>query len=279
MREWDYNDFTIAAYRLTGVDLAAYNERQMKRRIDSFLMRNQCRNYCEYYMMISSDPEQRKRFTDFLTINVTEFFRNPLQWETLGAEILPALLKLPGSMKIWSSACSTGEEPYSVALLMNESLHSCAFPFRVMPVLATDIDDQAIAKAKQGDYLPDSLKNLPEGYCEKYFDFQNGRFHMKDRLKSFVRFQKLNLLKDLYPRECHLILCRNVMIYFTQAAKDRMYRQFYDALLPGGVLFLGSTEQILNPERYGLTLLRPFFYRKGIGETACPAEQLENSQR
>ena len=271
MRDWEYADFTAAVHQLTGIDLTAYNERQMKRRIDSFILRNRCQNYSDYYRAISSDRGSLKKFANFITINVTEFFRNPPQWEKLRSDILPGLMKLRGPMKIWSSACSTGEEPYSLVLLLNQFMD-----LNAIHLLATDIDEGAIAKARQGVYLRDSLKNLPEGYTEKYFDCRKDQYQIKDKVKACVEFRKLNLLKDSYPKGCHLILCRNVMIYFTQEAKDRMYQRFHDALLPGGILFLGNTEQILNPVKYGLVSLRSFFYSKTIEKSTSLTERVGN---
>ncbi len=257
MRYWEYKDFTTAVLKLTGIDLASYNERQMKRRIDSFIARNKCQNYNDFYQLIVTNKEIYDRFINFITINVTEFFRNPAQWEKLKVEILPKLMELKQPLKVWSSACSTGEEPYSLVMLLNQfmSLDS-------IKVLATDIDDGAIAKARQGVYTRNDLKNVPDEYIHRYFDSKEDMYYIKEKVKACVEFRKLNLLVDPYPKRCHFILCRNVMIYFTMDVKEQMYRWFYDALVPGGVLFLGNTEQIINPGRYGFTSLKSFFYSK-----------------
>lgn len=257
MAHWQYKDFTDAVYKLTNINLEAYNERQMKRRIDSFIQRSQCRDYYDYYAAISSDREMLNKFINFITINVTEFFRNPPQWEKLRREIIPKLQELRQPVKIWSSACSTGEEPYSVIMLLNEFTG-----LSTVKILATDIDEGALEKARTGIYAENSLKSLPNGYLEKYFDREGDKYRIKDIVKKRVEFKRLDLLADPYPKECHLILCRNVMIYFTQDAKERMYRQFYNALLPGGFLFLGNTEQIINPERYGFVSMKSFFYTR-----------------
>ena len=257
MKHWKYEEFTDAAGRLIKIDLSAYSERQMKRRIDSFLLRNKHQNYNGFYKAMIGDVELRNKFISFLTINVTEFFRNPLQWEKMKSEIIPKLLELPQPLKVWSSACSTGEEPYSIAMLLNQFVD-----MRRIKILATDIDEEVITKAENGVYDEKTIKNLSKTEIERFFRVENEKYIVKDELKACVQFKKLNLLVDPYPKGCHLILCRNVMIYFTQDTKERMYKRFYDSLLPGGVLFLGNTEQIINPSRYGLESMKSFFYKK-----------------
>ncbi len=257
MSNWEYKNFTDAILQLTSIDLASYNERQMKRRINSFMSRNKYQNYHDFYQAVVIDKEIRNKFINFITINVTEFFRNPAQWDKLKIDIIPKWTELRQPMKIWSSACSTGEEPYSLVMLLNQFMDLDS-----IKVLATDIDDGAIAKAQQGVYTSKNLKNIPDEYIFKYFDYKDDEYYIKDRVKKCVEFKKLNLLADPYPQRCNLILCRNVMIYFTMDVKEQMYKRFYDSLLPGGVLFLGNTEQIISPGQYGLTSLKSFFYSK-----------------
>ena len=257
MRYWNYEEFTEKVRRLITIDLSAYNERQMKRRIDAFLVRNKQENYNSFYKAMTKDVELKEKFINFLTINVTEFFRNPPQWQKMKLEIIPKIMELSQPLKIWSSACSTGEEPYSMVMLLNQFMD-----MKDIKILATDIDEDAIQKAKKGAYDEKTLKNLSKGQISKYFHRDSERYVVNDELKRCVQFKTLNLLEDQYPKNCHLILCRNVMIYFTQEAKEEMYKRFYDSLLPGGVLFLGNTEQIINPCKYGLISMKSFFYTK-----------------
>ena len=120
MNSWSYEEFTAAAQKLINIDLSLYNERQMKRRINSFITRSRHDNYNGFYQALTADMELRNRFINFITINVTEFFRNPTQWKKLKEEIIPRLTECQQPLRIWSSACSTGEEPYSVAMLLSE---------------------------------------------------------------------------------------------------------------------------------------------------------------
>ena len=117
---WTYDDFTKAVFNLTKIDLSSYKERQMKRRIDSLISRNNFRQYEEYYKALQTDKDLLEKFLNYITINVSEFYRNPGQWEVLREHIIPMLIEKHGKLKIWSAASSTGEEPYSVVMLLQE---------------------------------------------------------------------------------------------------------------------------------------------------------------
>ena len=163
-----------------------------------------------------------------------------------------------GPLKIWSAACSTGDEPYSLAMLFGKYL-----PLKDIQILATDLDLEVLEKARVGIYSERSIKDMPADYRQKYVDDQgNGIVKISDSLKSCIKFQQHNLLRDSYPKDMDLIVCRNVMIYFTEEAKDQMYYQFSESLRKDGVLFVGSTEQIIGSTQYNLKSLQAFFYQK-----------------
>ncbi|MCM8900843.1 protein-glutamate O-methyltransferase CheR [Caldicoprobacter algeriensis] len=254
---WTYEDFKRAILELTGIDLSNYKEKQMKRRIDSLISRNGYDGYQAYYRALVEDKEKLVRFLSYITINVSEFFRNPSQWAVLEKEIIPDLLKKHGDIKIWSAACSTGEEPYSLVMLLTKFL-----PLERIRILATDIDQEALNKAREGIYDARSLQAVPQEWVDKYFKPLNGLSAIDSRIKACVDFKRHDLLKDPFPDNCHLILCRNVMIYFTEEAKVKVYKKLHDALHPDGVLFVGSTEQIIIPQRYKFQPLKPFFYKR-----------------
>ncbi|MBS4539938.1 protein-glutamate O-methyltransferase CheR [Clostridium sp. D2Q-11] len=252
-----YEKFKNDILGLINIDLSSYKEKQMKRRISSLVSRNGFKDFDDYYLMLKCDKELLNEFMNYLTINVSEFYRNHKQWDVLDNEIIPNLLKTKKKLKVWSSACSTGEEPYSLVMLLSKftSLSNVS-------VLATDIDESAIEKAKLGLYSEKSLKELPTEFKDKYFDRIENTYRIKDDVKNRVTFKKMNLLDDKYPTDCDLILCRNVMIYFTEEAKSIMYKKFYSALSNVGVLFVGSTEQIIFPNKYNLQAIETFFYNK-----------------
>jgi len=223
------------------------------------ISRNKFDGYDSYSKAIKSDPKMMDEFVNYLTINVSEFYRNPALWKTLENDILPDLInKFGPNLKIWSAACSTGDEPYSLAMVLAKKV-----PLSKIHILATDIDDQVLMKAKDGVYGENSLKGLPQEYKDKYFEKMGDRFYkISDDIKRCVEFKKGNLLKDNYPSGMHLIVCRNVMIYFTEEAKDEIYKKFHKALVPDGCLFVGNTEQIINHREIGYTFDKLFFYRK-----------------
>lgn len=256
----DFEGFKSMIFKKSGIDLSSYKERQMKRRIDTFMGRYNCVDYQAFYSLLEKDQSVYTEFINFITINVSEFYRNPSQWIILEKEILPIILKNKKSrLNIWSAACSTGEEPYSLVMLLSKF-----FNFKDIKILATDIDSEALAKAKEGIYHERSLKNLPKEFLSKYFINSDGSYKISDIIKECVDFRKHDLLKDEYPSNMDLIVCRNVLIYFTEDVKDRIFRKFHSSLNYGGVLFLGSTEQIIFPQKYGFKTVKSFFYMKDL---------------
>ena len=254
----NYEYFKTQILALTKIDLNAYKEAQMKRRIDTLITRNQCKSYAEFVNLIKTDKEKFEEFVAYLTINVSEFWRNPEQWKILEDKVVKDLVKKP-SIKIWSAACSTGDEPYSLVMLLSKYL-----PLSRIKIIATDIDKQVLEKAQAGLYNEKSLKGLPAEFKTKYFDKVGAsNYQIKDEVKKCVEFKIHNLLLDPYPSACDLIVCRNVLIYFTEEAKNDIYVKFYNALKPKGILFLGSTEQIIAPQKIGYSTISSFFYQKG----------------
>lgn len=256
---YDYNYFMKEVYRLTKIDLTSYKENQMKRRIDALILKHKIADYKAYVDVLSKDKEMLNEFVEYITINVSEFYRNPEQWKILSDKVFPELIKKNGNkpLKIWSAACSTGDEPYSLVMCLSKYM-----PLNQIKIIATDISDEIIDKAKIGMYVEKSINGVPEDLKKKYFT-KNGNFYaVSNEIKSRVEFKKQNLLKDDFIKDCDLIVCRNVLIYFTEEAKDTVFKKYYDCLKPGGVLFIGSTEQIINYKEIGYKRLDSFYYQK-----------------
>ena len=253
----DYSILIQGIKRKTGIDLSLYKEAQMKRRLTSLYEKKGFRDFREYFEAIQSDKEMLDEFLDRMTINVSEFYRNAIRWNVLENKILPQLLEKNKRLKVWSAACSTGEEPYSLAMVMATHI-----PLRDISILATDLDAGVINRAKGGVYGERSLKEGPKSIVSKYFVKEGQSYQVVEEIKKTVTFKQHNLLEDRYDSNYDLIVCRNVMIYFTEEAKDQIYTNFSKALKPGGVLFVGSTEQIFNPEKYNFESVDTFFYRK-----------------
>jgi chemotaxis protein methyltransferase CheR len=255
MEDRDFLQFIANVKQMTGIDLALYKEAQMKRRLTSLRQKRGFATFAQYFEAISRDKQLFYEFLDRLTINVSEFFRNPGRWDVLENKILPRLQKQSPRLKCWSAACSTGEEPYTLSLILLRKRCEAT-------LLATDIDEGALAKAKQGVYTERSLQDCPKELIARYFIKDALSYRISDEVKNKVSFKKHNLLADPFDSGFDLIICRNVMIYFTDEAKHELYHKFSRALKPGGVLFVGSTEQIFQPQQYQFEAEDTFFYRK-----------------
>ncbi|TXL67855.1 protein-glutamate O-methyltransferase CheR [Cerasibacillus terrae] len=253
----DYHSFISRIYSKLGIDLSLYKEAQMKRRLTSLRNKHGFSDFSTYFHALNQDEQLLHEFTDRITINVSEFFRNPKRWDVLRKSIIPSLIKNKQKLSIWSAACSTGEEPYSIAILFKEY-----FPKIDIKILATDIDENILGKAKQGIYKEQSLKEIQDILKRKYFKPEHHLYKVDPSIKANITFKKHNLLADPYPPNIDLILCRNVLIYFTDDAKESIYMKFGKSLQKNGFLFVGSTEQIFNPNYYGLHLYDTFFYQK-----------------
>lgn len=253
-----YEKFKKDIFSLTKIDLDAYKEKQMKRRIDTLITKNKVKTYDEYVALIKRDKEKFEQFVSFLTINVSEFYRNPEQWRLLDKDVFPALIQRFGkNLKVWSAACSTGDEPYSLVMALSKFL-----PLNQIKIIATDIDKQILEKARVGLYNEKSLAGVPADLKKKYFTQIGASYKIADEIKARVEFKQHDLLKDPYPTGCHLIVCRNVLIYFTEEAKEEIYKKFNQSLLKDGVLFIGSTEQIMNYRELNYQRNQSFFFQK-----------------
>lgn len=254
-----YKEFTENVYNKFRIDLNLYKEAQMKRRLTSLRNKRGFKDFTAYYHAIERDAILSAEFIDRITINVSEFYRNPQRWEVLRDKVIPQLTKQKRKIRIWSAACSTGEEPYSLAILLKEH-----FSHINATIIATDIDDNALARAKEGIYAEQALNHIPKGKKSKYFTYKDNKYYVNHDLKQQITFQKHNLLEEAYPKNIDLIVCRNVLIYFTDEAKKSIYSGFSQSLVSDGVLFVGSTEQIFQSHLYDLELLDTFFYQKKL---------------
>lgn len=253
-----YEWFKAEVYRMTHIDLNLYKEQQMRRRMDTLAKKNKADSYEEYIDLINRDKDLFEQFINFLTINVSEFYRNPDQWKLLNDNVIPQLIKDRGDkLKIWSAACSTGDEPYSLVMAFSRFM-----PLENIQILATDIDKQVLQQANVGLYNQKSIVGVPEDFKKKYFTQIGSSYQISDEIKKCVTFKRHNLLEDPYPEGYDLILCRNVVIYFTDEAKTMIYHKFHKTLNENGVLFIGSTEQIANYKEIGFKRLSSFYFQK-----------------
>ncbi|MGN0141241.1 MAG: CheR family methyltransferase [Roseburia sp.] len=254
----NYEKFKKDILALAKIDLNSYKEKQMRRRINTLITKNNIKTYDEYVALIKKDKDKFEQFINFLTINVSEFYRNPDQWKILEEEVFPGLIQKFGkNLKIWSAACSTGDEPYSLVMALSRLV-----PLSNIKIIATDIDKQVLDTARMGLYNEKSIAAVPADLKQKYFTKVGSSYQISDEIKKRVEFKEHDLLKDPYPSGCNLIVCRNVVIYFTEEAKDVIYQKFFNALTLGGQLFIGSTEQIMNYRELGFKRNKSFFFEK-----------------
>lgn len=256
-QDQDYQIFIAKIKDFTGIDLSQYKEQQMKRRLNTLRTKYEFPTFAAFFEAIKKDQNLLNVFLDRMTINVSEFWRNPSRWTTLQTRFIPEMLRQRNTLKCWSAACSTGEEPYTLAMILAEQN-----ALDVTQIIATDIDDDALRKAKEATYPERSVREVPDPYKKKYMPVVGNMYTVSDQLKRAISFKKHNLLKDRFDSSFDLIICRNVLIYFTNEAKHELYARFAEALRPGGILFVGSTEQIFSPSQYGLETADTFFYRK-----------------
>ncbi len=244
--------------KILGLDLDAYKQAQMRRRITTHISRLS-KDVDEFIAQLGNDPDELHELRDMITINVTEFFRDEAQWTQLRTQVLPEVIEAArGAPSIWSAGCSTGQEPYSIAMLLDE-----AGALSRSTILGTDFDREVLAKSKAGGpYSAEEMKGVPPAQLAAHFEESEAGFTASAALKQRLKFRELNLLKDRFGKGYDLVVCRNVMIYFTGEVKSALVARFLESLKPGGVLFIGATEALLGDDLNNLDRLGGNFYRK-----------------
>jgi chemotaxis protein methyltransferase CheR len=257
----DYDTFQQLVYTRTGIRLVDYKSEQMRRRVSTMSTKAGCDSFVKYYHAMERDSALLSQFLDNMTINVTELLRNPERFQELSKSMLPKLMAQRKDMplSVWSAGCSYGAEAYTVAMLLHE-----VAPQLSHRIKGTDIDLTVLARAGSPSFSEADMINIGKERRDKYFcDPGTGTFLPSMNLRRMVEFSRHDLLADPYPRAAYdLVLCRNVLIYFTDEAKERIYRGFFQSLRPGGILFVGGTERMSDHRAVGFELVMPFFYRK-----------------
>jgi len=269
MEEAVYEKIKVHVKKLLNIDLNQYKSEQMQRRLDSWLVRSGLATWEDYHRKLAADTNELSKFRDYLTINVSEFFRDQDRWNTLRTKVIPTLLKESfqkpeigsrGMLRIWSAGCSNGSEPYSLSIMLDE-----LSPGKNHFILATDLDRTILAKARaRGPYTAEDTRNVSAEQRPKYFDAGGPPWFVKENISKKVTFREHNLLMDKFDTGFDLIVCRNVIIYFTLEAKATLYQRFHDSLRPGGILFLGGTEIIPRPSEIGFLNMGGSYYQKGV---------------
>lgn len=244
-----------------------YKEDYIRRRISSRMRSTNCLTFEEYLRKVKSDPLELESLRNALTINVTEFFRDNDVYEVMKHDILPSLFQHRKRLRIWCAGCSTGEEPYSMAMMLSE--HMAQNHQVSAQIFATDIDTTVLAKAQEGIFSPKAMARLSKAQVHRHFTrLPDGNFLVKPYLKELIRFRAHDLMGGVpVSRWLDLVICRNVTIYFTEKQKNELAKLFHTALASGGFYIMGKTEY-LGREAEGLfapyNSLQKIFIKKDI---------------
>ncbi|HSB53902.1 MAG TPA: protein-glutamate O-methyltransferase CheR [Gemmatimonadales bacterium] len=257
--------FDALALRIAGqagLDVSAYKDRCLRRRLAVRMRACGVHTYTDYLAVLDRSPEEFERLLDALTINVTKFFRNRETWDTLAAGPLPKLLKArEGRLRVWSAGCSSGEEPYTITMLMVlvlEQMGRAGWLDRIR-VDATDFDKASLDTARAARYplkaFSEAAEEIPRRFCRPV---DADTVEVLPELRAMVHFLRSDLLREPPPSPPYdLIFCRNVVIYFDRGTQEQLMLRFTEALAPGGILVLGKVETIFGPARERLELVDP----------------------
>lgn len=259
MEPLEYNFIKREILSLTSINLDHYKSVQMQRRLKTYLLRSGQKNWKNFFLNVRDDPIALRHLKDYLTINVSSFFRDQDKYDYLKKTILPELLHHRSQLRVWSAGCSQGQEPYSIAMMLAEMTGS----HRRHYILATDLDRSALDRAETGGPYPaGDVTNIPVTLLQNYFTTQDGGYWVDENIRRRITFRQHNLLTDPFENEFDLIICRNVVIYFTAPVKEQLYRRFYEALRPGGMFFVGGTEIVSKASDIGFETIGISFYRR-----------------
>jgi chemotaxis protein methyltransferase CheR len=243
----DFEAYRTFIYNESGIHFTATNRSILESRLKEKLREKAIGTVKEYYKIITSDKEELKGFLDSITTNLTRFFRNQAHFDALEHFVVPELLKIKKptgntTIKIWSAGCSTGEEPYTIAMLLSEILPS---PWTYQ-ITASDISLKCLMTGKEGFYGDARITGIPEAYLKKYFDKVEGGYKVHPEIMSKIRFDYHNLKNDSGQRDLDIVFCRNVIIYFDEPAQKAVINRFWDAMASKSFLFIGHSESLFG---------------------------------
>jgi chemotaxis protein methyltransferase CheR len=253
----EYISFCEAVRGIAGLDLTQYKRPQMERRLRTFAQQHGAPTLSAYLTLLRGDPGELDRFLDRVTINVSQLWRNPEQWATLGEQVIPELAET-GRLRVWSAGCSYGAECYTIAAVCLEHAGGAR-----VQVTGTDIDQRVLARARAGIFSQDDARTVPAGSLERWFERAGGDWRARTALGRVITFEHGDLLSmPVREAQYDLVLCRNVVIYFNAEVRDSLHERLAASLRPGGFLMIGATERVGGAAALGLSLTRPFIYRK-----------------
>jgi len=248
LNDADFEKYRNLIYQESGITFTSANRSILESRLREQLRSKALDSVGTYFSKISADKEEMKGFLDSITTNLTRFFRNQPHFDALEKFVVPELInnikKGSGNntIKVWSAGCSTGEEPYTIAMLLNETLP----PSWKFEILASDISLKCLMTAKEGFYADGKIEGIPQHYLSKYFDRGDGGYRIRPDIHSKIKFDYHNLKHDSGQRNLDIVFCRNVIIYFDEVAQAAVINRFWDAMAPKSFLFIGHSESLFG---------------------------------
>jgi chemotaxis protein methyltransferase CheR len=255
----DYAHLCERVRLLCGVDLMQYKRGQMERRVRTWIQRRGAHSLPVYGDLLRRDPDELDAFIDRVTINVSHLWRHEEQWDVLGRDVLPSIASERGRIRAWSAGSSYGAEAFTLAAVCSE-----AVPGVPVNIVGTDLDRRMVARARTGEFSAEDARTAPAMLLHRHFEpLEGGAWRASKALRGMVRFEEGDLLRMTLPfRRYDLIICRNTVIYFTEAVRDALHERLVEALSPGGHLVIGTSERIADAHRLGLEPAHRFIYRK-----------------
>lgn len=247
--EREFAELKAVIKRKIGFNCEDYKQPHLKRRLAVRLRATQSSTYREYALLLSKSADEERQLKETLTVNVTELFRNNETYESVYKNVLPELIKQKKDnrfIKVWSAGCSNGEEPYSIAIMLNQFLGSSIKRYNIS-ILATDIDEDSLGKAENGIFQPKQLEKIGKERIDRFFIKKDNNYHITDELKKLVKVKRHDLISGPRMSGFDIIFCRNVTIYFEQKLQETLYLNFYDSLNEGGFFVMGKTETLVGP--------------------------------
>lgn len=241
----DFELYRKLIYDESGIHFSATNRSILESRLRERLRENKLQTPQEYYAILVKDKEELKVLLDSVTTNLTRFFRNQAHFDAIEHYVVPALLKMrqaERTIRVWSAGCSTGEEPYTIALLLKELLPAGW----KAEITASDISLKSLMVGKEGFYPETRIQGIPSSYLPKYFEKRGNGYQVKDEIKGTIRFDYHNLKNDSGQRNLDVVFCRNVLIYFDEAAQKATIERFWEAMAPKSFLFIGHSESLFG---------------------------------
>ena len=243
----EFELFSKKIYDESGITFSETNRSILDSRIKERLREKQFDTVDKYYRLICSDKEEMKVFLDSVTTNLTRFFRNQAHWDAFVNYVIPKVIENKrrngdSIIKIWSAGCSTGEEPYTMAMILKEILP----PPYSFQIIASDLSLKSLMVAKQGFYPDSRITGIPEKYLSSYFLKTEGGYQVCSDLMNCIRFDYHNLKNDSGLRNLDIVFCRNVLIYFDEAAQLATINRFWDSMASKSYLFIGHSESLFG---------------------------------